>query len=141
MDVRLVVTNGRHRGREIRIKGPKFFIGRAEDCHLRSASDLVSRHHCVILVTSDAVSVRDLGSRNGTFVNGRRASPECRLSPGDHLAVGQLDFDVRIVGMPGPPKAATSVATGTETTAASDAAAKPSSERRGQPAGGKNRVV
>ena len=140
MEVKLVVTNGRRRGREIRVKGPKFFIGRAEDCHLRCASDLVSRHHCVILVTSDAVSVRDLGSRNGTFVNGRPASPERRLSPGDHLVVGQLDFDVRIDGMPGHPRAVTSVAAGAEASAALDAAAKPFLERRKQPAGGKNAV-
>jgi len=100
MEVKLVVTNGRHAGREIPIKGPKFFIGRAEDCHLRPGSDLVSRHHCVILVSEDGVKVRDFGSKNGTFVNGDKVSPECRLMPGDRLLVGQLDFDVRIVGMP-----------------------------------------
>ncbi len=140
MKVELIVTNGRHRGREIRVKGPKYFIGQAEDCHLRPASNLVSRHHCVILLTPDGVSVRDLGSRNGTFVNGRPASPERRLSPGDHLVVGQLDFDVQIDGMPGHQKAATSVAAGAEASAALDAATKPSLERRKQPASGKNAV-
>ncbi len=100
MEVKLVVTNGRHAGREIPIKGPKFFIGRAEDCHLRPGSDLVSRHHCVVLVADDGVKVRDFGSKNGTFVNGEQVSPESQLMPGDRLVVGQLDFDVQIIGMP-----------------------------------------
>ncbi len=122
MEVKLVVTNGRHAGREIPIKGPKFFIGRAEDCHLRPGSDLVSRHHCVVLVADDSVKVRDFGSKNGTFVNGEQVSPECHLMPGDRLVVGQLDFDVQIIGMPDKPKPATAVATGADTSAAEPAA-------------------
>lgn len=100
MEVKLVVTNGRHSGREIPIKVPKFFIGRAEDCHLRPGSDLVSRHHCVILVEDDSVTVRDFGSKNGTFVNGEQVMPERELKNGDRLVVGQLDFDVQISGAP-----------------------------------------
>lgn len=100
MEVKLVVTNGRHSGREIPIKVPKFFIGRAEDCHLRPGSDLVSRHHCVILVEDGAVAVRDFGSKNGTFVNGEQVMPERELQNGDRLVVGQLDFDVQISGAP-----------------------------------------
>ncbi len=116
MEVKLVVTNGRHAGREIPIKGPKFFIGRAEDCHLRPGSDLVSRHHCVILVAENGVKVRDFGSKNGTFVNGKQVSPECPLMPGDRLVVGQLDFDVRITGLPEQAKPATSgVSAGADT--------------------------
>ena len=134
MDVKLVVTNGRHAGREIPIKGPKFFIGRAEDCHLRPGSDLVSRHHCVILVADDSVKVRDFGSKNGTFVNGEQVSPECHLMPGDRLVVGQLDFDVQIVGMPERPKPATKVAADTSAIEP-EAAPKPPGEGKGKPAG------
>jgi len=100
MEVKLVVTNGRHSGREIPIRVPKFFIGRAEDCHLRPGSDLVSRHHCVILVEGGTVTVRDFGSKNGTFVNGEQVMPERELNNGDRLVVGQLDFDVQISGVP-----------------------------------------
>lgn len=136
MEVKLVVTNGRHAGREIPIKGPKFFIGRAEDCHLRPGSDLVSRHHCVILVADDSVKVRDFGSKNGTFVNGEQVSPECLLMPGDRLVVGQLDFDVQIVGMPERPKPATAVAAAAETSAAEpEVAAKPPGGGKTKPAG------
>ncbi len=135
MEVKLVVTNGRHAGREIPIKGPKFFIGRAEDCHLRPGSDLVSRHHCVILVAENGVKVRDFGSKNGTFVNGKQVSPESPLLPGDRLVVGQLDFDVRITGMPEQPKPATSVAAaGAETSVDQKPVAKPSGAK-GKPAG------
>jgi len=100
MEVKLVVTNGRHTGREIPIKGPKFFVGRAEDCHLRPGSDLVSRHHCVILVEDGLVAVRDFGSKNGTFVNGEQVMPEQELKDGDRLVIGQLDFNVKFVGAP-----------------------------------------
>ncbi len=130
MEVKLVVTNGRHSGREIPVKGPKFFIGRAEDCHLRPGSDLVSRHHCVILVADDGVKVRDFGSKNGTFVNGEQVSPECPLMPGDRLVVGQLDFDVAIIGMPEQSEPATAVAAAADTSAVdSDSAEKPSAEK------------
>lgn len=135
MEVKLVVTNGRHAGREIPIKGPKFFIGRAEDCHLRPGSDLVSRHHCVILVSDDNVKVRDFGSKNGTFVNGEQVSPERQLMPGDRLVVGQLDFDVQITGMPERPKPATAVAAAAETSAVEPEVAKPASESKAKPAG------
>ena len=135
MEVKLVVTNGRHAGREIPIKGPKFFIGRAEDCHLRPGSDLVSRHHCVILVGEDNVKVRDFGSKNGTFVNGEQVSPECELMPGDRLVVGQLDFDVRIVGMPERPKPATAVAAGSDTAMVEPKAPEKPSKDKSKPAG------
>ncbi len=78
------------------IPGRKFFIGRAEDCHLRPHSDLISRHHCVILVEEGFVAVRDFGSKNGTYVNGNRVTAEVELKSGDHLKVGQLEFEVRM---------------------------------------------
>lgn len=50
MEAILIVASGKNAGRKIAVRGPKFFIGRAEDCQLRPTSDLVSRHHCVIMV-------------------------------------------------------------------------------------------
>lgn len=96
MDVKLVVTKGKQAGQEVPVPEPKFFIGRAEDCHLRPHSDLISRHHCVILMESGAVSVRDFGSKNGTFVNGQKVSGEVELKSGDRFQVGQLEFEVQI---------------------------------------------
>jgi len=96
MDVKLVVVHGKHAGQEIPIPGPKFFIGRAEDCNLRPHSDLVSRHHCVIMVEEGFVAVRDFNSKNGTFVNGERIVGETELKSGDHLKIGQIEFEVQI---------------------------------------------
>ncbi len=96
MDVKLVVVHGKHAGQEIPIPGPKFFIGRAEDCNLRPHSDLVSRHHCVIMVEEGFVAVRDFNSKNGTSVNGQKIAGETELKPGDHLKVGQIEFEVQI---------------------------------------------
>jgi pSer/pThr/pTyr-binding forkhead associated (FHA) protein len=95
MDVKLVVANGKFSGKAIRVTGPKFFIGRGEDCNVRPASDLVSRHHCVLILDEDYLAVRDLGSKNGTFVNGQRVRGETPLKDGDHLLIGVLEFVVR----------------------------------------------
>lgn len=96
MEVKLEVANGKYAGKAVRVAGPKFFIGRGEDCQLRPASDLVSRHHCVIIVEGDYVAVRDLGSKNGTYVNGQRVRTEMQLRDGDRLLVGVLEFIVRL---------------------------------------------
>jgi len=96
MEVKLIVVHGKHAGQEIPIPGPKFFIGRAEDCNLRPHSDLVSRHHCVIMVEEGFVAVRDFNSKNGTFVNGAKITEETELKTGDHLKVGQIEFEVQI---------------------------------------------
>lgn len=96
MEVKLVVLNGKHAGASVPLSGPKFFIGRAEDCNLRPHSDLVSRHHCVILQEEGIVAVRDFGSKNGTYVNGERVRTEQTLKPGDVLKVGDLELEVHI---------------------------------------------
>ena len=96
MEVQLVVANGSKAGLVIPIKVPKFFIGRADECHLKPKSDLVSRHHCVILVEEDYVAVRDFGSKNGTLLNGESVIGEQEMQSGDRLTVGQLEFDVKI---------------------------------------------
>jgi pSer/pThr/pTyr-binding forkhead associated (FHA) protein len=96
MDLKLKVLEGKNAGQEIAVRGKKFFIGRAEDCHLRPGSDLISRHHCVLLVEDGYVGVRDFGSKNGTFVNDQRVVGERELKPGDRLAIGPLYFEVEI---------------------------------------------
>lgn len=107
MEVKLVMTGGKGAAQEVVVTGPRFFIGRAEDCQLRPRSDLISRHHCVILQDEGLLLVRDLGSKNGTFVNGHRVVTEAELHSGDVLKVGPLEFEVRVVGAPEPaPQAA-----------------------------------
>ena len=96
MEVKLLVIGGKHPGQAIPVQGPKFFIGRAEDCQLRPRSEMVSRHHCAILLEEGFVAVRDFGSKNGTFVNGERVKSEQELKAGDRLKVGPLEFEVHL---------------------------------------------
>ena len=72
MDLKLKVLEGKHAGQQIAVKATKFLIGRAEDCHLRPGSELISRHHCALMVEDGYIAVRDFGSNNGTFVNEER---------------------------------------------------------------------
>ena len=97
MDVKLIVASGKNKGESILVAGPKFYIGRSEDCHLRPNSDLVSRHHCAIIVEEGYAAVRDFGSKNGSFVNGERVQGENELKTGDMLQVGPLNFEVELV--------------------------------------------
>ncbi len=95
MELTLKVMTGRNAGQEVRVPVSKFIIGRSEDCHLRPHSDLVSRHHCAILVDEGAVTIRDFNSKNGTFVNGEKVVGQRSLKTGDKLSVGQLVFEVQ----------------------------------------------
>jgi pSer/pThr/pTyr-binding forkhead associated (FHA) protein len=97
MDLKLVVIGGKNQGREIPIARPQFLIGRSDGCQLRPASDRVSRKHCVILVETSRVLLRDLKSTNHTFVNQEPVTGDWELKNGDRLNVaGVLEFEVRL---------------------------------------------
>lgn len=95
MNIRLVVASGSRAGQQIPISGENFIIGRSDDCHLKPRSELISRYHCSIVVGTD-VAVRDLGSKNGVYVNGERISSERILKNGDRLMIGPLEFFMNI---------------------------------------------
>lgn len=97
MKVQLKVIGGSRQGQTIAISIPQFMIGRADDCHLKPRSELISRYHCAILTEEAYVSVRDLGSKNGVYVNGERIGVEQELKNGDKLAFGPLEFEVVII--------------------------------------------
>jgi len=92
----LFVMSGKQTGTVIPLPGGKFLIGREEDCHLRPNSDLVSRHHCVFSVDEFTVRLRDLGSTNGTLVNGERIRGGVVLTSGDIVSVGKIELRVVI---------------------------------------------
>jgi len=96
LQVHLRVVGGKHDGKRIAMTDNKFLIGREQDCHLRPNSELVSRHHCVLSVDDFSVQLRDLGSTNGTFVNGDRLRGQTELKPGDQIVVGKLELEVQI---------------------------------------------
>ncbi len=93
----LRIAAGNKQGNSISLPQGKFLVGREEDCHLRPNSDLVSRHHCVFTVDDFSLRLRDLGSTNGTFVNGQRLVGAVNLKQGDRVLIGKLDFEVMIV--------------------------------------------
>ena len=96
MNVKLVVVQGRPAGKSLVFPPGDYYFGRGAECHVRPNSEWVSRQHCLLRVTLDAVFVRDLGSRNGTLVNGQRVVQERPLGHGDQLQVGPLVFEIRL---------------------------------------------
>src|SRR5262245_19528521 len=94
MELKLVVLAGAKEGLEIPLKKDKFLIGRAKECSLRAGSEAISRRHCAIVRTNDAYTIRDLGSRNGTYVNDIRITEEVPLTEGCEVRVGPLRFHV-----------------------------------------------
>ena len=65
-----------------------------QTCPEAAESDAISRQHCAVFLRDDHVAVKDLGSRNGTFLNGEALTQEERLATGDELRVGPLQFEV-----------------------------------------------
>lgn len=73
-------------------------LGRSPECHLVIDDSSVSRRHAMLVVTESCVTVRDLGSINGTFVESVRVRtvPEV-LQPGDRVRVGNIDLELLTV--------------------------------------------
>lgn len=89
----LVIQSGKHRGRNIALRaGEDLLIGRDPECRIRLASTDVSRRHCIVRLSEKGVIVKDLGSRNGTFVDGFMIEKVTLLRPGSILQVGPLRF-------------------------------------------------
>jgi pSer/pThr/pTyr-binding forkhead associated (FHA) protein len=98
MKAQLVVVRGKPEGKVIPLVGPCFKIGRGETCHLRPNSEQVSREHAEFTLVGEIISVKDLGSRNGTLVNGKALTSEpCQLKDRDLVQVGPLTFAVSIL--------------------------------------------
>lgn len=98
MDVALVMFKDDER-RDFPIRANRTVVGRRQDCDLRIPTRDVSRQHFEVLVESGVAKVRDLGSSNGTFVNGKRVA-ESELGAGDRITVGPVTFVVQIDGKP-----------------------------------------
>jgi pSer/pThr/pTyr-binding forkhead associated (FHA) protein len=115
--VTLTAVSGPLRGREFVFTGrARGVIGRSRDCLLPLTGDdpdlTVSRHHCLLDVDPPAARIRDLGSRNGTYVNGERLgrgatdapagegvadeSPARVLRDGDVIRMGKSLFFITV---------------------------------------------
>jgi hypothetical protein len=102
MKAQLVVVQGKPEGKVIPLAGPNFKIGRGETCHLRPNSERISREHAEFQLGPDGLNVRDLGSRNGTLVNGKAVplGTICKLNNRDLVQIGPLTFAVAILSEP-----------------------------------------
>ncbi|MEX2219785.1 MAG: FHA domain-containing protein [Phycisphaerales bacterium] len=100
MDATLTIVQPDGKTRDVPLRRPRTVIGRKPDCNIRVPVPSVSREHCELLLKEGRVTVRDLGSSNGTYVNRQRIQGEAPLSAGDLLALGPAVFVVRIDGEP-----------------------------------------
>jgi pSer/pThr/pTyr-binding forkhead associated (FHA) protein len=80
-------------------------IGRREDCDLRLEHKSVSKIHCVVVKTDGLLLLRDLGSTNGTRVNGTRVR-RAALLPNDQVSIAHYKFRVHLGPDQAPPAAA-----------------------------------
>ncbi len=93
MRVRLVLTD-----RELQITRSDTVIGRAPECDIILPEKSISRAHAAIHLDANA-RVRDLGSRNGTWLNGARLLGDRKLRTGDKLAFGLVEAKVYCEGV------------------------------------------
>lgn len=99
MEVALVMVKADGTSKEIALAHTGAVVGRDEAAKIRIPIASISRRHCELTWDEDEVHVKDLGSSNGTFVNGKRIR-QAELAPGDLLAVGPVVFVVKIDGFP-----------------------------------------
>jgi pSer/pThr/pTyr-binding forkhead associated (FHA) protein len=100
MRAQLVPLDG---GSPIDVTKDLTLVGRKEDCDLRLDHKSVSKMHCVIVKTDGMLLLRDLGSTNGTRVNGQRVR-RAVLLPNDQLSIANYKFKVYL-GPDAPPPA------------------------------------
>ena len=94
MQVTLRVLSGPHAGRTFTFdQHDTFLIGRSETAQLCLPNDrFFSRNHCLLEIAPPRCFLRDLGSTNGTFVNGRKTVGATPLRRGDNVRVGSTTF-------------------------------------------------
>jgi pSer/pThr/pTyr-binding forkhead associated (FHA) protein len=107
MDVNLILFKKDGSQKAFSVASGTTIIGRHHDCDLYIPLMVVSKRHCQLNQNKEAVKIRDLDSRNGTFLNGKRIE-ETTVQPGDYIRIGPLTFLLQIDGEPEkivPPKA------------------------------------
>ena len=125
MGVVMVMFRADGQRRSFSITRDMTVVGRREDCDLRIPLSDVSRKHCRLILNGEAMKIEDLGSSNGTYINGERVQ-QAELSPGDTLQIGPVVFVVQVDGFPADedlqPVTAQSAAADTKTPAGKPAA-------------------
>jgi serine phosphatase RsbU (regulator of sigma subunit)/pSer/pThr/pTyr-binding forkhead associated (FHA) protein len=89
--VKLVITQGPHAaGRQFLLEQDCYVIGRIPEANIQLASQAVSRRHAQIFCEDETYFLEDLGSVNGTFLNGNRLKSDTPLADGDQLRIGDF---------------------------------------------------
>lgn len=108
MDANLVLFKKDGSQKSFSLPDSTTVIGRRHDCDLCIPLKTVSRRHCQLNQNKETINIRDLGSRSGTFLNGKRID-EAAVKAGDYIRIGPLIFGLQINGRPEnivPPKPA-----------------------------------
>lgn len=100
MNANLVLLAKSGKQKVFEIPGSVTVIGRRHNCDIRIPLESVSRRHCQLTCGEDRWVVRDLGSRNGTQINGRKVQEEEPVSAGDFIQIGGVTFALQIDGRP-----------------------------------------
>jgi serine/threonine-protein kinase len=100
MRVTLTVETGPHQGQVFTLTGHEMFlVGRSSRCHFQlDRKDMYfSRAHFLVEANPPLCRLSDLGSRNGTYVNGKRVSEPVELQDGDQIKAGHTSLRVTMV--------------------------------------------
>lgn len=98
MEVQLIIRGGKQDGRKTDLALGIYLVGRSKACQIRPKNKLVSRKHCAVIHHREAVLLKDLGSKHGTYVNSKKipCGELVPLNDGDALQVGQTRFRLAI---------------------------------------------
>ena len=99
MDVNLVLFKKNGTSRSFRLPSTVTVIGRRQESDLCIPLMVVSRRHCELNLEKGRLKIRDLGSSNGTYVNGQRVD-RAEVRPGDKIQIGPVTFAVQIDNQP-----------------------------------------
>ena len=91
----LIASNGPLRGQRFEVDADVYVGREGEGITLDDLE--VSRRHAVLRISQETVTIEDLGSRNGTFVNGNRIDSVTTIGHGDVVKLGTTSFDVDIL--------------------------------------------
>lgn len=100
MEANLVLLKNDGERKIFPLSGGITIIGRRHDCDLQVRLKSVSRRHCQINQSKGAWQIRDLGSRNGTIINGQPVK-EAVIEAGDSFNIGPLSFMLQVGDQPG----------------------------------------
>jgi len=96
----LRVLRGFYEGLEVPMDRERIVIGRGREADLAVAEPTISRQHAAIAWDGEGYVLEDLGSTNGTRVNGRKAT-RTRLLAGDEIELGRLQLQLQARPLPG----------------------------------------